>query len=200
MGKHPQQRPLTRCICWGTKRSVSSHQQLMHLSHTNLGLCNYLQNFVAISFCTASSAMWAISPMATIYMLMTGGIGGINQNALAEATATMSITLLRLLFVRYVTELFCIARLLLLDYQYHDICLNKEEQSQGGRLQRQNIWINNWTKQECYDFMLFMQVQLYRILTNLALRSWPRKPMAKTRCIPAVSTIVLTQRRSSCSS
>jgi hypothetical protein len=149
----------------------------MHLSHTNVGFCNYLQSFMFISFrpassasfCPASSAMWAISLMAAIYILATGGIGGINQIAPAEATAAMSITLLCLLFVRYVTTLFHIAWLLLLDYQYQDIPLDKEEGSRGRWLLRQKIWIDDWSKQECYDFMLFTQVQLYKIFDQFCL-------------------------------
>jgi hypothetical protein len=113
--------------------------------------------------------MWAISPIAASYMLATGGIGGINQIAPAEATAAISITLIGLLFVRYVAASFHIARLLLLDYQYHNIPLDEEEQSLGGQLQRQNIRINNWTKQECYDFTLFTQGQLHRIFDQFSL-------------------------------
>ncbi len=78
MGKHPQQWPLTGCIQRGTKRSSGSHRQLIHFNHANVGYRNYLWCFMAVSFHAAFSAIWAISPMATMYTLMTGGIGGIN--------------------------------------------------------------------------------------------------------------------------
>ncbi len=172
----------------------------MHLSHSNVGFGNYLQNFMAVSFCAGSSLTQAISPMAAIYMLVTGGIGGINPIALAEATAVMSITLLCVLFVRYVTAVFRIAWLLLLDYQYHIIPLDEEKQSHEGWLQRQTVWINNWTNRSTMSLYCSHKSNCIGYWTYLALRSWPRKLIAMSRCIPAMSTVASTHRRSSCSS
>ncbi len=70
--------------------------------------------------------MWL--PIFPIYVQMVIA-GGANQIAPADATAAISIALLCLLYARYTTALFCVAWLLVLDYQYYDILFDKKEQS-----------------------------------------------------------------------
>ncbi len=84
---------------------------------------------MAVGVCCAYSSMQGIAPLAAVYMYTTGGIGGADQIAPAELTAAILITLLCLLYARYATTLLCVARLFVLDYQYHDIPFDKEEQS-----------------------------------------------------------------------
>ena len=114
--------------------------------------------------------MRAISPIAVVYMLATGGIGGANPIAAPViGTAAMAIALLRLLLVRYTTASLRVARLFLLDFMLHDIPPDEEEQSHGTRLPRQHIRIDSWTGQECYDFTSFTQDQLRRIYVQFGL-------------------------------
>ena len=107
--------------------------------------------------------MRAISPIAVVYMLATGEIGGANLIAPDDATAMMAAALLRLLLLRYAAASIRIARLFLLDFYLHDIPPDEEEQSHGTRLLRQHIRIDSWTEQECYDFTSFTRDQLRRV-------------------------------------
>jgi hypothetical protein len=47
---------------------------------------NYLHTFMAVGVHCAYSSMRGITPMAAVYMYVTGGIGGANQIAPADAT------------------------------------------------------------------------------------------------------------------
>jgi hypothetical protein len=75
--------------------------------------------------------MRGITPIAVVYMLATGGIGGDNPIAPDDATAAMAVALLRLLLVRYSTASIRVAWLFLLNFNFHDIPLDEEEQSHG---------------------------------------------------------------------
>ncbi len=107
--------------------------------------------------------------MAVVHIYVTGGIGGSDHISPADATAAILTALLCLLYARYASTLLHIARLLVLDYQYHDIPFEAEEQSCGVRLPRQHIRIDSWTKQESFDFRLFTQVHLHWILAEFGL-------------------------------
>ena len=90
-------------------------------------------------------------------MLVTGG-NGVANNQIAPATAAtaaITLSLLRILFVRYANASLRLARLFRMDYRYHVIPIDEEEQCRGSRMPRQNIRIDSWTEQECYDFMSF---------------------------------------------
>jgi hypothetical protein len=123
-----------------------------------------------------------IPPVAVIYMLSMG-VGAMNPIVPAAPTAVFAASLLRLLFTRYATMpmamirvsvlaviavsllplLFSryvaislhLARLLRLDHQHQDITLEKEERCLPTRMPRQNIDIDSWSEQECYDFTSF---------------------------------------------
>jgi hypothetical protein len=110
--------------------------------------------------------MLAISPVAVIYMLVTGGNGVANNQiapARTAATAAITLSLLRILFVRYANASLRLARLFRMDYRCHDIPIDEEERCRGSRMPRQNIRIDSWTEQECYDFTSFTGDQLRRI-------------------------------------
>jgi len=107
--------------------------------------------------------MRGIAPITVVYMLAMMGIGGDNPIAPDDATAAMAGALLCLLLIRYATASIHVAQLALLDFYFHDIPLDEEEQSHGTHLPRQHIWIDSWTEQECYDFTSFTRDQLCRI-------------------------------------
>jgi hypothetical protein len=136
----------------------------MQLSHAEVGFRELLQGFIAVSARIARSAMLAISPVAVTYMLVTGG-NGVANNQIAPATATAAITvsLLRILFARYANASLRLAQLFRMDYRCHDIPIDEEERCRGSRMPRQNIRIDSWTEQECYDFTSFTGDQLRRI-------------------------------------
>ena len=136
----------------------------MQLSHAEVGFRELLQGFIAVSARIARSAMLAISPVAVTYMLVTGG-NGVANNQIAPATATAAITvsLLRILFARYANASLRLAQLFRMDYCCHDIPIDEEERCRGSRMPRQNIRIDSWTEQECYDFTSFTGDQLRRI-------------------------------------
>jgi len=79
MGKVPRRRPLTGCICQGTKHDCSSARRAMQLSYAEVGFRELLQGFIAVSARIARSAMLAISPVAITYMLVTRGNGVANN-------------------------------------------------------------------------------------------------------------------------
>ena len=116
MPKQPRRRLLTGCVRRAAKRTVNSYRRSMHLSHANVGFRSYLQGAIAISIRSAMSTMRAISPIAVVYMLATGEIGGANLIAPDDATAMMAAALLRLLLLRYAAASIRIARLFLLDF------------------------------------------------------------------------------------
>jgi hypothetical protein len=94
----------------------------MQLSHAEVGFRELLQGFIAVSARIARSAMLAISPVAAVYMLVTGGNGVANkQIAPATATAAITVSLLRILFARYANASLCLAWLFHMDYHCHDI-------------------------------------------------------------------------------
>jgi hypothetical protein len=135
----------------------------MQLSHAEVGFRELLQGFIAVSARIARSAMLAISPVAVIYMLVTGGNGVANNQiapARTAATAAITLSLLRILFVRYANASLRLARLFRMDYRCHDIPIDEEERCRGSRMPRQNIRIDSWTEQECYDFTSFTGDQL----------------------------------------
>jgi len=136
----------------------------MQLSHAEVGFRELLQGFIAVSARLGRSAMLAISPIAIVYMLVTGG-NGVANNQIAPTTASAAITasLLRIIFARYADASLRLARLLRIDFRYHDIPVEEEERCRGSRMPRQNIRIDSWTEQECYDFTSFTGDQLRRI-------------------------------------
>jgi hypothetical protein len=105
MGKVPRRRPLTGCICRGTKkRDCSSTRRAMQLSHAEVGFRELLQGFIAVSAHIARLVMLSISPVAVACMLVTGGNGVLANNQIAPATAAtaaITVSLLRILFARY---------------------------------------------------------------------------------------------------
>jgi len=138
----------------------------MRFSHAEVGFRELLQGFIAVCARIARSAMLAISPVAVTYMLVTGG-NGVANNQIAPATATAAITvsLLRILFARYANASLRLAQLLRMDYCCHDIPIDEEERCRGSQMPRQNIRIDSWTEQECYDFTPFTGDQPRRIFS-----------------------------------
>ena len=65
----------------------------------------------------AHSTTLAISPIAVMYMLMTGGIGVANQVAPTTVTAAVTVSLLRLLFARYANASLRLAWLFRMDHR-----------------------------------------------------------------------------------
>ena len=92
----------------------------MQLSHAKVGFWELLQGFIAVIARVARSTMLAISPIAVMYMLVTGSIGVVNQVAPTTVTAAITLSLLCLLFARYANASLCLAWLFCMDHRYHD--------------------------------------------------------------------------------
>ena len=69
MGKATRRRLLTGLIRRGPKRNHSSYRRAMHLSHKDVGFCNFLQYYIAKSGSSSRLAMIQLAPLAILSFL-----------------------------------------------------------------------------------------------------------------------------------
>jgi hypothetical protein len=79
MGRTPRQRQLTGCRCRLPLQKATSCSHGMHLSHAEVGFCDFLKSLFAVTCHSSRSAMQAILPILALSLYFTDG-GDNNDN------------------------------------------------------------------------------------------------------------------------
>lgn len=166
MARQPTRRRINGLLRRGPKNRKPSYRRVMHLSHQQVGFRYHLQNCMVYDGTAARSSLYILFPLIFLSFIIYNNV--INPTSVNTAATAVSF-LLRIQYAHHMFKRDRFIRWLRHDHILHDIPLDEEEAAEPHRIPRQEVRLDSWSNQECYDNTSFSKNQLRKIYDHFGL-------------------------------